>query len=410
MSPSGAGSEGDSLVAARPGSVRRLTQRRGPSSRLPRRWQRSSDGIAYLTAPPAAYWPASRDEAISFPAFDRCLDLIAGSLANLEIQAGKIDPGTGVWQRLSDQPAYLTDPDPENDAWQWRYATVRDLAEYGNHIELLGDLDYRTGRPGWGIPLPPEDLAVVIHADGTWDYNYRGFMLAKSDVLHIKRGGLSAMPLSAAPVQQFGDALRTAITAEEWAGRYLSGGGLPPAIIQVPGTVDDLAAKKFKGDWRTMLATGEALLLPSNVTVVPLVSDAQKQQLVEARQWNAHQACLITGVPPYKLGLEGPSMTYQNVETADIAWRVDTLDRYGQPIAHAINKHLMPSGWRVRWQYAQVERADIRTQAEVTAALVAAGLLSVDEGRQRMQYPPMAASVTEGSTPEGVPDLGAQEV
>jgi HK97 family phage portal protein len=399
-------------VAARPVPVR-LTKRRGVVGR-PVGWSRSADGIAHLASPwgysATGSVPATRGEAVGFPAFERCLDLIAGSLANLELQAGKVDPSTGVWQRLDDQPAYLVDPDWENDVWQWRYSTVRDLAEFGNHIELLGDVDYRTGRPGSGLPLPPEHLAVMWHSDGSWNYMYGTTPLARSDVLHIKRGGLSGEVLSTSPVQQFGVALRGALTAEEWSGRYLGSGGLPPAIIQVPGTVDQPAATKFKADWRTMVATGEALLLPSNVSVVPLVSDASKQQLVEARQWNAHMACTITGVPPYKLGLEGPSMTYQNVETADIGFRVDTLDRYGQPIAHAISKHLLPAGWKARWQWAQVERADVRTQIEVTATAVGAGLLSVDEGRQRLQYPPLESSMTVGTTPVGVPDLGAQEV
>jgi len=48
--------------------------------------------------------PVSPDEALTYPPFDRCCDLIAGSLANLDMQAGRIDPGTGVWQRLADQP------------------------------------------------------------------------------------------------------------------------------------------------------------------------------------------------------------------------------------------------------------------------------------------------------------------
>ena len=281
-------------------------------------------------------YPASRAEAVTFPAFERCLDLIAGSLANLEVLAGRVDPATGVWSRLADQPAYLRNPDPENDAWQWRFATVRDLAEYGNHVERLADdpkdMDYRTLRPAWGVPYPPADLAYVIHPDGSWGYTYGPFgeIIDKSEFLHIKRGGLSFQPVSPSPVGQFGYSLRTALTAEEWAGRYLSGGGLPPAIIQTPGTVDQPAAGKFKTDWRTMMATGEALILPANVTVVPLVSDAQKQQLIEARQWNAQMACIITGVPSYKLDLQGPSMTYSNQIDSDIAFRTDTLDRYAQ--------------------------------------------------------------------------------
>jgi phage portal protein BeeE len=405
-------------MAARESTVRRLAQRRLPYARP--RSTSSREAILYLAGDTGSLRPrASREEAVQYPPFERCLDLIAGSLANLDIRAGVEDPATSVWMRRPDaeQPAFLTDPDPENDPWQWRYSVVRDLLEYGNHIALLGDIDWRTMRPGWALPLPAEHLGVVhygwnpYNADQYgWDYVYGGMILRKDEILHIKRGGLSGEVLGRGLVDQFARSLRVAITAEEWAGRYLEGGGVPPAVVQSTATIDKPKRDELKAAWRAMLVTGEAMLLPANVTVTPLVSDAQRQQLVEARQWNAHLACQMTGVPSHKLGLEGPSMTYQNVETADIAWRIDTLDRYGQPVVRSIDKHLMPRGWTCRWQYAQTERTDIRTQAEVTAALVTSGLLTVDEGRQRLQYPPMAVTTQQGATPAGVPEPGAQEV
>jgi hypothetical protein len=53
-------------------------------------------------------------------------------------------------------------------------------------------------------------------------------------------------------------------------------------------------------------------------------------------------------------------------------------------------------------------RSDIKTTSEVVTGLVTAGVLTVDEGRAMLGRPPMEDTTTEGSTPEGVPELTPQ--
>lgn len=396
-------------MAADPGNVRRLTARA-------RRTGAAGRGIdagswAWLTGRTAigGGQRATREEALGYPFFERCLDGIASGVASVDIQAGRHDRATGVWRRLAEQPAFLGQPDPSTDAWQWRYAAVRDLQEHGNHVALLGDMDWRTMRPGWVVPLPAEDVGLVeVPSEGRWWFTFGALRLDPSQVLHISRGNRSGEVLGRGLLDLFGRSLRTAVTAEEWAGRYLSGGGLPPAVIQSQASPGEQGAAKFKEDWRAMLATGEALILPANVTVTPLVSDAQKQQLVEARQWNAATAAAMTGYPVHMLGLQGPSMTYQNVETADIAYRAYTLDRYAQPIRHAIDRTLLPGGMSCRFMWGQLERTDEQSRVDTVAAKLAARIITVDEARAELGYLPAAVAGEAGETGEGVPELGME--
>lgn len=385
-----------------------ITARNVPLPREAYAWLMSPDGVV-----PGVPRTASREEAIGYPPFERCLDLIASGIAAVSLVAGRIDKDAGVWIRLPDQPAVLTDPYPTAggpaDVWQWRYAAVRDLLEFGNHFAWLGDMDYRTGRPAWLLPLPARDVAVMDDGRGGWSYLIGAQRLDPSQVLHISRGNISGELLGRGLLDQFGRSLRISITAEEWAGRYLEGGGLPPAIIQSQATLTPDQGAEFKTKWRDMMATGEALMLPANVTITPLVSDAQRQQLVEARQWDAQMACIMTGVPSYMLGLPGPTMTYQNVETADIAYRAYTLDRWAQPIKHAFDKHLMPNGTVCRWMWNQLERTDSQTQVNIVGTKLDKGIISTDEARQELSYPPAEISTDPGTTPQGVPELTAQE-
>ena len=97
----------------------------------------------------------------------------------------------------------------------------------------------------------------------------------------------------------------------------------------------------------------------------PLVSNAEQNQLVQSRQWNAEAVAMMLGIPAYKLGLPGTTMTYQNVETADIDFIRDSVSRYADPLAAAFTKWLVPRGTLVRFDWAGRMRADQTTTATV---------------------------------------------
>jgi phage portal protein BeeE len=157
--------------------------------------------------------------------------------------------------------------------------------------------------------------------------------------------------------------------------------------------------------------------LPTGYLLTPVVSNAEQSQLVESRKWNAELVAMILGIPPWKLGLAGPTMTYQNVETADIDFIRDSADRYGRPLSQSFTKWLMPRGTSVVFDYADRMRADQRTTADVLTAYTAAEIISTDEARAVLGRPPMPQAAEpepepepEGTTPEGVPELTPTDV
>jgi HK97 family phage portal protein len=140
--------------------------------------------------------------------------------------------------------------------------------------------------------------------------------------------------------------------------------------------------------------------------LTPVVSNAETSQLVESRQWNAAAVAMMLGIPSYKLGLAGPSMTYQNIESADIEFVRDSVDRYGHPLSEAFTKWLMPRGTSVLWDYAGRMRADQKTTAEVLTTYVGAGVLLPDEARAAIGRAPLpeAAEPQPEPPPEPAPE------
>jgi HK97 family phage portal protein len=383
--------------ATRADVARRLAGRAGLSGAATIagvRWSglESPARYAFLTGDPYPNtpMPAGEREAMGLPPFGRGVALLANAVAGTTWRAMRWDPATGTSQRIPDQPAVLTDPDPMTTPWHYRWAAVEDLVLYGNHFALFGDLDWRTLRPGWLVPLPADDVWLIIDPQtGRWSWAVAGEMLDADELLHVSAGNRSGELLGRGVLAQYGESLGGAVAAESHAGAYFAGGTLPPAVLQSPTMLTQEQADELKSKWRDLTNEREPVVLPTGYLLTPIVSNAEQAQLVESRQWNAAAVAMMLGIPSYKLGLAGPSMTYQNIETADIEFVRDSVDRYGSPLSEAFTKWLMPNGTTVAWDYAGRMRADQKTTAEVLSVLVGAGILTTDEARAMLNRPPL---------------------
>jgi HK97 family phage portal protein len=348
---------------------------------------------------------------MGLPPFGRGVALLAGTVAETDWRAQRWDEELGVAVRLADQPSVLTDPDPTVPPWNYKWAAVEDLILYGNHFALFGDLDFRTLRPGWLIPLPADDVWLIIDPEtGRYQLTVGGQMLDADSLLHVSAGNRSGEVFGRGVLAQYGEWLGGAVAAETHAGQYFAGGTLPPAVLQAPIDLTQDQAEELKAKWRALTNTREPVVMPNGYVLTPIVSDADKAQLVESRQWNAAAVAMMLGIPNYKLGLAGPSMTYQNIETADIEFVRDSVMRYSEPLSAAFTKWLMPRGTKVQWDYAGRMRADQKTTAEVLASMLTAGILTKDEARAVIGRAPLEESITENETPAGVPELTPNEV
>lgn len=351
--------------------------------------------------------PATESDALGFPPFGRGVEMLAAAVAGTAWFAAKWQPEYGIWQRLGDQPLVMGDPYPaaSSGLWQYRYETVRDMIIYGNHFAEYLDLDTRTSRPAALVPIHPTRCGYVTHPDLGWYWVVDGKPRNVGDLFHISAGAESDSIVGRGVLAQYKHSLGGVAAAENHAGGYFTGGGLPPAVISPTQKLTKPQTADFKSAWRDLMTTREPVIMPQGWTMEPVVSSAQEQQLVEARTWNAQLAAMVLGIPAHMLGLQGPSMTYSNVETADIGWIRDTVSRWTDPIAGAFSKWLLPAGTELRWDFASRMRSDVKTTAEVVALLYDAELISQDEGRAMISRPPMEETTTEGSTPEGVPEL-----
>lgn len=396
-----------SWVGARLSGVgARLTGTGGPGGLVPRSRWAALTGEPYPDGPV----PAGEYEAMGLPPFGRGVALLANAIAGTDWHAARWDPELGVSSRLADQPSVLADPDPMTTPWHYRWGAVEDLILYGNHFALMGPVDYRTLRPGWLVPLPADQVWLLIDPDGGYWLTYAGQTIDPDSMLHVSAGNRSGEPLGRGTLAQYAEWLGGSVAAERHTGAYFAGGALPPAVLQSPTALTQGQADDLKTKWREMTSSREPVILPSGYVLTPVISNAEQAQLVQSRQWNAAVVAMMLGIPSYKLGLAGPSMTYQNIESADIEFVRDSVDRYGHPLSESFTKWLMPRGTSVTWDYAGRMRADQKTTADVLSTYVGADILTPDEARATIGRAPLAANDEPGNTPAGTPELSPDTV
>lgn len=350
--------------------------------------------------------PATEVTAMGYPPFGRGVALLASAIATTRWVAERWDPALGVHVPLPDQPAVLTDPYPDVTPWAYRWAAVEDGILYGNHFALYGDMDWRTKRPGWIVPLAADSVWILQDpGNGNWTWVVGGDEIPRGDMLHIPFGNRSGEILGRGVLWQYADWLGNVLAAEDYSGAYFAGGTLPPGVLQSPEILTEDQAKDLKSKWREMTNSREPVVLPTGYVLTPIVSTAEAAQLVETRRWSAEMVAMLLGVPSWKLGLPGPTMTYQNVETADIDFVRDGVDRYSAPITAAFSKFLMPAGTQVRFDWTSRQRADATTTANTLTAYVREGILSIDEARAVLGRPPIGTAADDNTTPEDVPEL-----
>jgi phage portal protein BeeE len=383
---------------------------------------------AFLTgaAYPDVAAPATEAEAMALPPFGRGVALLANAVAGTDWQAVRWDPALGVATPRPDQPAVLLRPDPDTTPWNYRWAATSDLILFGNHFALCGSTDPVTRRPGWLVPVLADSVGVLIDPDGGgyW-FTVNGDLVESFDpdnppradigadgravgdwrgtLFHVSAGNRSGEVLGLGALAQYALALGGAVAAEVHAGSYFAGGALPPAVLQSPHALTQTQADDLKAKWRTMVSTREPVVMPNGYVLTPIVSDAVNAQMVESRQWNAAAVAMMLGIPAYKLGLAGPSMTYQNIESADIEFVRDSVDRYAHPLTAAFSQWLMPNGTSVDWNYAARMRADQTTTQTVITGYTGAGILTKDEARAMLGRAPLPEQAAPPPSPEPAP-------
>lgn len=403
-------------------------------------------GLQYLARSPtrkavtaagliAAGYPSGGSEdpetyARKLSAVDRCMSILAGSMAKLP----NFIMDTSTRERVKHPLLHLLNVRP-NEAMTpsvRKEVLENSRNEGGNGYDWIVR-DPRTGRVEELIPVPwylvePwRDTGGRIWYTVTHPLTGEPMVLPQEDVCHYKgatRDGLRGVSV----LRRASDTLAEARAAQEYNRTFYENGGQPSGVLQTASDLGgylmgpdgkplkradgSLITKKeaLRADWEKVHAgprNGHRVaILDLDLKYTPIASSNQEAQFIENKEVTIRDIARYFGVPLYKLG-EG-KQSYDSNEQNAIEYVVGTLHpivtQYEEEQTwKLLTDRELVSGLEIRINMMAELRGDSTTRMHVYQALIQEGVYSVNEVRALEDLPDIPGGDTRRASLNYVP-------
>ena len=338
----------------------------------------------------------------------RCVSLIAGTIASLPCEIYRYKDGKS--ELAEDHPAYWLlhdEPNPlmsANTFWKnfiW-WALMR-----GNGYGLIG-------RTGLGAPMgvaliKPSSTTIDLSADKTRMIytvtldtgEQRRF--DQSDVMHYPFIGWDGKQ-GRSPLECAKEAIGLAAAAQEFNERFFSQGNAADIAMEFPGNVNDDQMRRILEVYARNRSGLEKQRLPlvstGGATIKRLDFDAEKSQLVDARNFQVEDICRFYGVPPHMVGHTSKSTSWgTGIEEQTLGFVKFTLRDILKGLEQEVNRKLLRSSrFYCKFNLDALLRADSKGRSEFYKAAVGGtqspGFMTVNEVRALENLPPLDGGET----------------
>lgn len=356
----------------------------------------------------------------------RCVDLLAGSVANLRLQymrkKGEIfveDTNSRLHYLLNVQPcAYMSAVD------FWRLVTSYLLLR-GN-VYIVPVYDYLTLEINHLALVDPSSVAHdTIHDTYTVNDINAGIhdTYDESEIIHIKnysrdgKVGISTLTYAATTlsIANTGD--------QETLNRFENGGNVRGIVsndtsVRGFGEYQDNELEKTATDLDEKFRGGKRIVsIPGQAQFSPISLSSTDMQFLESRKFTVREICRFFGVHP-SFVFDDTSNNYKSAEMANVAFLANTLNPILRKIEVELHRKLVAPSLcckrRFQFDRRDLYACDLDSRAKYQAATIACGIYSVNDWRVAENQPPVPGgdvvlvsanlkSITEAAKPTPAP-------
>lgn len=352
--------------------------------------------------------PVTERSAVGLPALKYALSRIAGDVAQLPLwpyerqgaAKGPIEHQEWAAAKLLNEQA-----SEWQTAFTFRESVMLAAMLYGNGVALL---DAENGGARSAMLLDPCRTFPVLVIDEQQRTRRKFFVVHRTDgreadvysdeqCLHIYRfslDGVSGLGLLTIAKTAIGEGLG----GQYHASASYRNGARPSLLLSAPVGAfrDEATAKDFLKNFNETHAgsanAGKAGLLINGITAAPVVMTAEDMQFIEQRKFSRQEIMLLTGME--SLPGDGDSVSYNSLEQKNRAYLSHTLGPWlrvweQECFAKLLTVQQQRSG-KVYWQFDawQFTRPDANQEAVMLQSYVGARILSPNESREVLGYPP----------------------
>lgn len=330
-----------------------------------------------------------------------CRTLIASDIAKLRIKL--VEKDGAIWKEVIN-PAFspvLRKPNRYQTRQQFMECWLLSKLQSGNAYVLKQ-------RDGRGVVvamyvLDPNRVKPLVAQDGAVYYE-----LARDDLSGLPGTSVTAPareiihdrfncffhPLvGLSPIFANGLSAMQGQAIQNMSAGFFQNGATPGGVLTAPGAISDETAKRLKESWETNFGgknRGKVAVLGDGLRYEAMTAKAVDSQLIEQLKWSAEVICSTYHVPPYKIGV-GVMPSYNNIQALNVEYYSQCLQAHIEAIEACLDEGLGLDGVSIGTEIDtdNLLRMDSVTQMSVLKEAVGSALMSPDEGRRKLDLPPV---------------------
>lgn len=332
-----------------------------------------------VTPPPPALAVVTAREALALSAVYRAVDVILTGVEQLSLDVWR----SGEQLAPEKIPGFLTAPGDDQDITDLIGETTAALALSGNAYWRI--IRNRDGATVAIRPLDPSLCVPILDPQtGRRRVQFNGREWEPTDLIHLRKMRVTGEAYGLGPIQAAARDLAGARDLSQWGSDFVRSGGIPTGILSTDQPLKPEEAAEGAAQWNSRNSTsGGIAILGKGLKYIQTSIKPADMQFLESRAFDDRQIARIFGIPSHLMlvGVDGSSLTYQNLQSADLAFMRWTLMSYLRRIESALTK-AAPRGQTVRFNLDALLRADKETRMATHATAITAGIYSPAYARQ----------------------------
>jgi HK97 family phage portal protein len=244
------------------------------------------------------------------------------------------------------------------------------------------------------VNLNPEKVTVERSKIGRKVYKFEGEgkLLAGDEVIHIvdliMPGDLEGL----SRVETLKQSLGLNIALSDYAARFFGSGASASGVIEFPGNLTAEQAKQLADGYDARHRNGSRRahrtgVLSGGAKFVATETDPETSQALESRKFAVEEIARAFNVPLHLLGVPGTA-SYASVEQNNLQFVSMTLRPLAEKVEAAFSR-LLPGDAFIKFQFADLLRADLTSRVQSYSVGTQAGFYSTNDIRRLEDLEPV---------------------